>query len=106
MSSRACTCAGPDNRIRQLQPVVSPDGDRAVGDLRVEFDQPEVVQKITCWLHQGGRGADQHLHPRYHADRCVVVARQFGLRCRNTAQEVDQDVGIEKDLHHSARMRA
>src|SRR5690348_7662096 len=78
-------------------------GDGAFGDLPVDLDDGEPVEEGARAVLQGGWCADQHLHPSDNADRLVLMPAKFRARLRDTAEVVDQDVGIEQRLHHSAR---
>lgn len=46
---------------------------------------------------------DHDLHPCNNADGGIIVPRQLVARLRPALQEINQDIGVEEGLHHSAR---
>jgi hypothetical protein len=48
-------------------------------------------------------GTCHDLHPGYDTDGLVGVAVQFAASRGDAAQKIDQDVGVEQSLYHSAR---
>ena len=48
--------------------------------------------------------ASHDFHPGNQADGLVPVPLDFRSSIRYAIQVVDQDIGIEKDFHHSDRM--
>ena len=93
----------PHNRVRQLQPVLPPQCDRPLSHRLVQPDQSEPIEELPRAPLRQHRSPRHHLHPGDHADGLVLVSVQFVARRGNPAQEIDQDVGVEQRLHHSAR---
>jgi len=97
----------PDDRVGQLDPTVAPDGHRPGGDLAVEVEDGEGVEKDARGGFAVRRRADQHLGPGDDADRPRVEAAELVPRLRHPAQVIDQHLGVEDRLHpgHSSRTR-
>ena len=74
----ACAGRGPDQRIRQLDPMLPPQPGRQFGDSGIQRDDRERLEEIAGRLLGFRRRPDHHFDPGDHADRRQVVAPQLG----------------------------
>jgi len=76
------------------------------GDVLVNANDLEIVQKRPNPSFLGRRCADEDFDPREKTDGGLVVTREFIGCGRDSQQLIDQNVGVEESGYHSLRSRS
>jgi Ohr subfamily peroxiredoxin len=98
----------PDYRIRQLDPTLATDRDRALGNPQAQVEDLEPVEEVARPRLQLRRGSDQHFGPADDADPAIGETAKLFFGRSHAQQVVNQDVRIENRFQpgHSARIRS